>query len=78
MKTTEFIIRGFEYPILVHHHDDWSGSVVVEWIDNKHRTNHHVELPAAILLHLSINQTKDWVLAELEDAIANLKGDSRG
>jgi hypothetical protein len=75
MKTREFIIPGFEFPVLVHHHEDWSGAIVIEWFDQEH---HHVEIPAAILLYLSINETKKWVLAEVEAAIDKLKGDHHG
>lgn len=76
MQTREFIIPGFEFPVLVHHHEDWSGTVVIEWSDPQREAHHHVEIPADILLYLSIHQTKQWVLAELEATIERLKGKS--
>ncbi len=73
MKTEEYKLSGFEFPVLVHHEEDWSGMMVIEWADphtNEHRL---VEVPAGILLFLSIRETKTWVLAELEAAIERLK-----
>lgn len=77
MKTEEFEIPGFEFPVRVTHRKDWSGMVQLEWIDVSSSCERLVEIPAAILLYLSINQTKSWVLAEVAQAIDNLKGDPR-
>ena len=75
MVTEEFDIPGFEFPVRVTHEEDWSGMVQLEWIDASSSRQRLVEIPAGILLHLSINQTKSWVLAEVEHAIDKLKGD---
>jgi len=77
MKTEEFEIPGFEFPVRVTHEEDWSGMVQLEWIDTSSSCERLVEIPAAILLYLSIDQTKNWVLAEVAHAIDNLKGDPR-
>lgn len=77
MKTEEFNIPGFEFPVRVTHEEDWSGMVRLEWIDTPSSRQRLVEIPAGILLYLSINQTKNWVLAEVEQAIDRLKGDPR-
>lgn len=75
MKTEEFKIPGFEFPVRVTHKENWSGMVQLEWIEPRTSRQRLVEIPAEILLFLSINQTKDWVLAELALAIEKLKGD---
>ena len=75
MKTDKFTVSGFEFPVLVTHEDGWKGKVTIEWSDPLTKRHHLVEIPAEVLLHLSIRKTKEWVLAELADAIDKLKGD---
>jgi hypothetical protein len=74
MLTEEFVLSGFEFPVLVTHEEDWSGMAIIEWTDPHTQRHRLVEIPSEVLLFLSINQTKRWVLAELEAAIERLKG----
>lgn len=76
MKTREFVIPGFEAAVLLHHNDDWSGVAVIEWTDMSNQQHHVVKIPARILLQLSFQETKAWMLGEVGRALAKLQGGS--
>lgn len=66
MTYEEFKLPGFERPVFVHHEEDWSGMAIIEWWDKKPV---RVEVPGRLLLALSFDATRTWVINEIEHAL---------
>jgi len=77
MQSKEYTVPGFDLPVIVHHNDDWSGLVVIEWFDSREETYRHTEIPAAVILAISFRETRAMILSELETALEALKGGLR-
>ncbi len=71
MKFKEYKLPGFDRPVFLHHNEDWSGMVIVEWWEDTFR---RVELPARLILALSFVETKQWMLTEIEGALDDRLG----
>jgi hypothetical protein len=65
MHTREHLLRGFADPVFVHRNSDWSGLAIIQWTDDYLHEQRSVEIPAALLVSLSIAETRDFVLNEV-------------
>ena len=71
-KTREFKLRGFQYPVFLHRLDDWSKMAIIQWTDEYTQEPCSAEIPAELLLRLSIEDTKRFVLNAVAHTIERL------